>query len=335
MAIQRKIAETTLPLPRWDPSKVVHHLQRIIDFEISPVTEKTRVLITGASGLLGSNLVRHYSSHSECTGWYGNNPVNFADATTLRMDITDRSSTSRAIQSEQPNLIIHCAAATDVEWCERNPERAKSINEDATQLLAEAAAAIGAKFVFISTDSVFDGIAGNYSESDTPQPLNSYAAGKVRMESVVASVNPEALIIRSYFYGHSPAGTRSLLEWVLTRALAGNAVPGFTDSHITPISVLDFATSLDAAIESKSSGLLHLGSKDSISKFEFARLVMERYNCDMSLLRPISVDDAGLNANRPRDTSLDVQLLESILGRPAPTVRDGIDQIADLSAPFR
>ena len=301
---------------------------------MDPVTESTRVLITGASGLLGSNLVRHYAPLTHCTGWYGRNPVNIAGATTLSMDITDRSSVSRAIQADRPNLIIHCAAATDVEWCERNPELAKTINEDATEFLAETTAAIGSKFVFTSTDSVFDGISGNYSENDPPQPLNSYAAGKVRMESVVASVNPEALIIRSYFYGYSPAGTRSLLEWVLTRAQSGNEVPGFTDSYITPISATDFATALDATIDSKSSGLLHIGSKDSISKFEFARLVMERYGCDMSLLRPISVDDAGLNANRPRDTSLNVQLLETILGSPASTVREGIDHLAALPTPF-
>lgn len=210
----------------------------------------------------------------------------------------------------QPDLIIHCAAATDVEWCEKNPELAKTINEDTTVFLAERASEIEAKFVFTSTDNVFDGKSSNYSEADASGPLNSYAAGKIRTEQLVAQVNPDALIIRSYFYGYSPAGTRSLLEWVLIRATKANKVPGFTDSYFSPISVHDFAEALDAAICANTSSLLHMGSSDSISKYEFARMVMEVYRCDMTLLQPITVDDIGLSADRPRNSSLNLKMLE-------------------------
>lgn len=298
------------------------------------MVNQRRVLITGASGLLGANLVRHYAPKSDCTGWFGSNSISFECSTSQQIDITNHSSVSAALDGIRPDLIIHCAAATDVEWCEKNPELARAINEDATGYLAQKSVDLGAKFVYTSTDSVFDGKLGNYSETDPPGPLNSYAAGKVRTESLVASIDPDALIIRSYFYGHSPSGTRSLLEWVLTRTDAGSEVPGFSDSYFSPISVLDFADALDAALDSRATGLLHFGSSDSISKYEFARMVMRKYQCDMSLLRSITVDHIGLSADRPRNTSLNVTLLSRILGQSAPTASEGLDRLASESIPF-
>ncbi len=294
-----------------------------------------RILITGASGLLGANLVRHYAPRSECIGWFASNPISINGATTERIDITDHESVSSALARIKPDLIIHCAAATNVEWCEKNPVLAKAINEDATAFLADQALKHDSKFVFTSTDSIFNGEKKRYSESDAPDPLNTYATGKVRTEILVSDANPDSLIIRSYFYGYSSSGTRSLLEWVLTLARAGNEVPGFSDSYFSPISVHDFAEALDAALAAETSGILHLGSSDRISKYDFAQIAMEAYACDMSLLKPITVADAGLQADRPRDTSLNVDLLESIMGAPVPTVANGIERIAAEPNPFR
>jgi dTDP-4-dehydrorhamnose reductase len=296
--------------------------------------EPAKVLITGASGLLGANLVRHFAPISETTGWYATNAIEIDGARFEKVDITDHRVVSKALDRIQPDVIVHCAAVTNVEWCEQNPDQAKAINETATEFLAKKAAGIDAKFVFTSTDSVFDGNNSNYAETDSPGPLNAYASGKVRTEKSVANANPNALTIRSYFYGYSPAGTRSLLEWVLVRAQSGNEVPGFTDSYFSPTSVNDFADALEVAIANNTSGLLHLGSSDRISKYEFAKIVMKTYDCDMSLLKPITVDDVGLKADRPRDTSLDVSLLEKIWGKSAPTVADGLSRIAASPNPF-
>ncbi|MBT3994683.1 MAG: SDR family oxidoreductase [Chloroflexi bacterium] len=306
---------------------------KIIGANLMP--EPAKVLITGASGLLGANLVRHYAPKTETTGWYAKNPITIACAEIEKNDITDQQAVSQALERIQPDLIVHCAAATNVEWCEQNPDAAKAINETATEFLAEKAKELSAKFVFTSTDSVFDGNSSKYAEFDPPKPLNSYASGKVRTEKLVTGVDPNALIIRSYFYGYSPAGTRSLLEWGLVRAQAGKEVPGFTDSYFSPISVDDFADALDAAITNNITGLLHLGSSDRISKYDFAKIVMEIYDCDMSLLKPITVDDVGLKADRPRDTSLSIALLESIWWKSVPSVADGISRIAASPNPFR
>jgi len=153
--------------------------------------EHQKVLVTGASGLLGSNLSWRYAYNSECTGWYASRPITIPSVSTERIDLTDHDSVAKALDRIQPDLIVHTAAATDVEWCEQNAENAKAINEDATISLAHKAEEHGAKFVYTSTDSVFDGKTGNYSESDAPRPLNAYAASKVRSEIAVANANPD------------------------------------------------------------------------------------------------------------------------------------------------
>jgi dTDP-4-dehydrorhamnose reductase len=298
------------------------------------MSEPAKVLVTGSSGLLGANLVRYYAPKSETTGWYATNPIKIDSARIEKIDITDHQSVSMALERIQPDIIVHCAAATNVEWCEQNPVQAKAINETATEFLATKALDLDAKFVFISSDSVFDGHSSKYAETNSPGPLNAYASGKVRSEKSIAGANPNALTIRSYFYGYSPAGTRSILEWVLVRAQSGNEVPGLTDSYFSPISVDDFADALDAVITNNASGLLHIGSSDRISKYEFAKIVMEIYDCDMSLLKPITVDDLGLKADRPRDTSFDISLLESIWDKPVATVADGIRRFANSANPF-
>lgn len=285
-------------------------------------------MITGASGLLGSNLASYFAQKTICTGWYANRHVVIPGVEMERVDLIDTEAVTNAVLRQQPDLIVHCAAVTDVEWCENNPKLAETINVSATKLLAGLSAELDCKFVFTSTDSVFDGISGNYSESTPPAPLNSYAEGKVRAESAVSSINNSALIIRSYFYGFSPSRTRSLLEWVLNRAQNGIEVPGFTDSFFSPTNVHDFADAIEIALKSKVEGILHIGSSDRVSKFEFARKVMKRYNCDMSLLTPITVADAGLNADRPRDSSLNTSLLEQVLGHPVATVEQGIQKVA-------
>jgi dTDP-4-dehydrorhamnose reductase len=291
-------------------------------------------LITGASGLLGSNLVRHYASISNCTGWYSSNQISIDGAILDRVDLTDHRAVETALQRTQPDLIIHCAAASDVDWCEQHPDQAKAINVDATKFMVEQSIKHGSKFIFVSSPFIFDGIAGHYRESDLPGPLNSYATGKVIAEEYVTDIDSNSLIVRACFFGHSPAGNHSLLEWVLGTAANAVEVPGFTDSYFSPISVLDFADALDAAIADDTSGILHLGSSNAVSKYEFARMVLATYGFDAKLLSPITVAEADLNANRPRNTSLDVSLLQKIWKKTAPTVTRGIERFADQPNPF-
>ena len=129
---------------------------------------------------------------------------------------------------------MHCAAATNVDWCEDNPKQAEAINVQATADLAEIAAALNARFVYISTDSVFDGKRGDYAETDEPAPLNVYARSKLAGEQETLRLNAAAIVVRVSIYGWNAQKKESLAEWVLRRLEEGSDVPGFTDVFFTP-----------------------------------------------------------------------------------------------------
>jgi dTDP-4-dehydrorhamnose reductase len=298
------------------------------------MSKQRTVLITGVSGLLGANLAMYFAPNSNCLGWFATNPVSIENTATGQMDVTDHTAVEEALIRIKPDFLIHCAAASDVDWTEDHPSQARSINEDATAFLARQSVALGFKLVFISSPFVFDGNSGNYDELDQPVPLNEYAAGKTRAEQAVLQIAPDALIIRACFYGHSPRGNHSLLEWVFEKAGNGEAVPGFTDSYFSPISVNDFVEALESAITTDQYGILHIGSSNVISKYEFIRMVLQDFDLDTTLLKPITVDEARLNANRPRDTSLNVTQLETIWGRSAPTAAEGMKRFASNPSPF-
>ena len=295
---------------------------------------RKKILITGASGLLGANLVCHYAEKSNCTGWYATNPIYFKGAKTEQIDLTEYSSVAQALRRIQPEIIIHCASASDVDWNENHPTHSKAINEDVPKFLAQESIELGSKFAFISSPFIFDGQDGNYREGDPPGPLNTYARGKLNAEISIAKSNPNALIIRACFYGYSPSGNHSILEWILGLASKNQEIPGFTDSYFSPINVYDLSQALDAAISTKVKGILHLGSINTVSKYEFIRMVLNNYEYNADLLKPITIDDASLNVSRPRNSSLDISLFQEILRIPARTVVDGLDRFMSKPNPF-
>jgi dTDP-4-dehydrorhamnose reductase len=297
-----------------------------LTIEQSDVTH--RILVTGASGLLGSEFVAKYSELGNVTGWFNTSTLSIPGVSTEQVDLRSLSEDSPAIERANPNLIIHCGAITNVDWCESNSEETFDVNSVAAERMAQIARKIGARFVFISTDSVFDGESGNYRESDPTGPINVYASSKVEAETLVSAVDDQVLIVRCNFFGNSPSGTRSLMEWVLNRAKSGEKVPGFTDSVFSPLAVPDLVSTVMELVDKNHSGLIHVGSNDAVSKFEFAQATLEAFGLDPDLAIESSMEDIDFAAKRPKNTNLNVDVLESILERPVPSVRDGLRHLA-------
>ncbi|MDP9222695.1 MAG: SDR family oxidoreductase [Actinomycetota bacterium] len=286
------------------------------------------MLVTGASGLLGSNLVLTAAERGlPLVATYGRRTTRLPCARNLALDLLDEEATRQLFDSVRPTWIVHCAAATDVDWCEANPDEAYRINAEVPRRLALIASELDARLAFISTDSVFDGQRGFYDESQEPSPVNVYAQTKVTAEAFVATGAPANLVIRTNFFGWSPAGRHGLAEWVVLRLESGLPVPAFFDVRFSPLLVTDLAHLVLDMIAAGLRGLYHVTASDSCTKYEFAIKLAQSLGLDPAGVRRSSVEAAGFPAERPRDTSLQTRKITGDLGKPMPLVGSGIERL--------
>ena len=161
-----------------------------------------RVLVTGASGLLGSRVARLALKKHDVWAGYSGNPVEVEGVEARQFDISNREQVFRTVRESEADAVIHCAAMTNVDDCERFPEKAFAVNGLGTENVAMAAREIGAKLVYVSTDYVFDGKKqGAYSEGDAVNPLNNYARSKLRGELGARIAGNWAVARVSVLYG--------------------------------------------------------------------------------------------------------------------------------------
>ena len=289
------------------------------------------LVVTGASGLLGASVLRSAVELGwETVGFCHQHVIRDPTIQVASLDLTDDSATRRLLFDLRPDAIVHCAAATNVDWCEDNPKQAEAINVQASAVLAEIASALNARFVYVSTDSVFDGKRGNYVETDEAAPLNVYARSKLAGERETLRRNKAAIVVRVSIYGWNAQNKDSLAEWVLRRLEGGKHVPGFTDVFFTPILVNDLVPVLFAMLQHELSGLYHVAGSEGISKFEFARRVATAFGFDPARVTPCQVKDMRLRAARPLDVSLNTEKVRIALGRSMPDVDSGLCGFREL-----
>ncbi len=279
-----------------------------------------RSLVTGASGLLGLNICLKYAHEHELTGVVNRRSLQDAPFPSVSLDLTNGDALKKVLDEKQPEYLIHCAAMADVDRCERDPEEAWRINAQAPAQLAQLCAEKNIGFLHVSTDAVFDGERGSYTEDDQPNPLSVYARTKLEGEQGVLAANSHALVIRVNFYGFSLSGSRSLAEFFLYNLLEGKPVKGFTDVHFCPLYVGDLAQVMFAMLDKKLSGLYHVVSPECLSKYDFGRRIADRFELDGSLIAPVSVYDGGLLAKRSPNLTLRVdKLLAAGIALPGQT----------------
>jgi len=289
------------------------------------------IVVTGASGLLGASVVTHARDLGrEVVGICHRNLLRVPGIRTCAVDLTDRQAVRAFFEPLRPESIIHCAAATGVDWCEDHPEQAEQLNVKAASFLAEVAQELNARLIYISTDSVFDGQRGNYSETDQPAPLSVYAKSKWRGEQEVLRRHSSPLIVRVTIYGWNAQPKQSFAEWVLDEITAGKQVRGFADVYFCPMLANDVADVLLSMLDRGLSGIYHVVSSERISKYDFAKRVAETFNLGMDHVVPMSILDAKLRAPRPVDPSLNTEKIGAALGRLMPDIDSGLRRFRDL-----
>jgi dTDP-4-dehydrorhamnose reductase len=289
-----------------------------------------RILITGASGLLGLNLALEAASGHTVFGLVNQHGLRTQAFTVLHADLLQPGAIQNVLDETQPDWVIHCAALANVDACEANPQQAAQLNSEVPAKLARLVARGGARLVHISTDAVFDGKRGSYTEDDPPNPLSVYAQTKLAGERLVAQANPDAIIARVNLFGWSSTGRRSLGEFFFYNLQAGQSVMGFTDVFFCPLLANDLGQILVQMLEKRLSGLYHVVSRECISKYTFGVRLARRFGLDESLIRPASVSEAGLKAARSPRLTLQTGKLARALGAPPPDLSTGLERFYAL-----
>jgi dTDP-4-dehydrorhamnose reductase len=264
--------------------------------------------ITGANGLIGNYLVQtapRFAPHWRVRA-----------LTRSQLDLLDFAAVRREFQKDKPQLVIHCAAITLVGEAQKNPELARRVNVEVTRLLAELAAEI--PFVFFSTDLVFDGRKGNYSETDAPNPLHIYGETKLAAEEIVLK-NPRHLVVRTSINGGvSPTGNRAFNEQ-MRRSFqqAGQGMKLFTDEFRCPIPAVETARAVWELAQKNGAGIYHVAGAEKLSRLQIGELLIKRWPEVTTKIESGSAKDFP-GPPRALDTSLDISKVQKVLSAPLP-----------------
>ena len=286
-----------------------------------------RILVTGAGGFIGSCVRDAFARAGDHVfSTRERNP-----GRRITVDLTTPGRAARLVDRVAPDIVVHAAAITSIAECDADPARARRVNTDATEELARATRnrrhargrGHGRRFVFFSTDQVFDGTAPPYSESDVVSPLHLYGETKAEAEARLAG-HPGVTILRpALVFGRSPSGRRSASESILAALRDGTTPRLFTDEYRTPVSVRHIVqvvsrltqTNVSKTMASEADGIFHVGGIDRVSRFEFGDAVRRAFGIE-GVLHAARMTDVFAAGTRPRDLSLDITRVADRVGPP-------------------
>jgi dTDP-4-dehydrorhamnose reductase len=253
-----------------------------------------KVLITGASGLVGRALVEHCRANDDEVLAYDHESL----------DIADPRAVEKVIGERRPDAVINCAAWTNVDACERDPKQTELVNSLGPENLARASRSVNAVFVTISTDYVFDGTKdGFYTQRDNPRPISVYGRFKLEGERRSQAAHARTIVVRSgYLFG---VGGKNFLSTLVARARNGDKLMAIYDCYGTPTYGRDLAARLRELALKDLPGIYHVVNSGEGASFEtFAREALAVANHPVERIKSISMDSLQRPAPRPRNTRL-------------------------------
>jgi len=267
-----------------------------------------RILIIGR-GFLGESIVNEFADLEYKIGATRFLNIGKGD---FQVDVRDIGSINTCIKKFKPDIIINCAANTQLDFLEENPKIAFSINAEGAKNVATVCEREKIRLFHISTDGIFDGKKGSYNEQDKPNPLNVYAKSKFLAEKYVSEKCSDYVIIRTNFYGNNCDG-KFLFNWVYNNLKRNKTFIGFADIVFTPLEITNLSKMIAELANKKFHGIIHLAASRPINKYEFALKVGEIFNISTNLIKKGSVEDLKLKALRPKNTSLSNEKSKSFL----------------------
>lgn len=262
------------------------------------------VLVTGHTGMLGQSIVTMLQENTgvNIIGLSRSKVLN-APYQQIQCDLNDHEALSEILSKSDIDVIVHCAALVNLKHCEDNQALAQSLHVKVSDILSSYQPE-RTRFIYISTDSVFDGLDGNYREEDAVKPLNFYSKSKYMGEVEILKNNPYALILRTNIYGCKNPKGRSLVEWALNELQQGNQITGFTDVIFNPLHISQCAKVVVESINEKMNGVYHVGCKEVVSKYEFLYQLATQFKLNTNLIKKGVSTEYKLKPIRSLNTSL-------------------------------
>ncbi len=292
-----------------------------------------KVLVIGGTGLVGNALVRNWASrgvevaaatyHCHASGSF------------LQLDMQDESSVRALLAAHRPAVVAVPAANPYVDYCELHPEETRKVNVEGTLNVARACRDLGARMIFYSSDYVFDGVKGIYTEEDEPCPINEYGRQKAEAERGVLAANPRNLVIRtSGAYGWQWEPKNFVLQ-IRARLAAGQEMPVADDLRYNPTYVENLAEITAELIEAGASGIFHVVGSDEIVRFEFASRVARAFGLDEGLLKPVPSARLASPTPRPKESSLRTDKVRAAVAVHPVGVDQGLRRMLKMEADWR
>ena len=299
----------------------------------TPVGEPTkkRLLLTGATGFLGRRILQDLAGPYEIIATHHGGLEDAPDVTAVHWEAT-KGAPEALLALFEPDAVLHLMALSRTEACASDPQSAQLLNVEITARLAEAALFRRTPFLFTSTDLVFDGMRGNYTEEDTPHPTSTYSRTKWEAEQALQKIfsrRPELLTIfrigLSYGWGDEKHGGPA--GWIISALNSGKTVDLFQDEYRSPLYQGDVSRALAEAIEKQISGLYHLGGPERMDRYTLGIRIAQRFELDSSLICARSVNDyQGLEPRSP-DCSLVSAKFISTFGWKPVGIEEGLERM--------
>ncbi|MFX1350559.1 MAG: SDR family oxidoreductase [Promethearchaeota archaeon] len=299
-----------------------------------------KLLIIGVSGLTGYKLANLSAQKYNVYGSYNNRPVIVENCESFQLDKTNEEKTSSLIKEIKPNVIIDCSALHNVDYCETHREETWNVNVKAPMFIVALCKEIKARFIYISTDYVFDGTANNYNEESKTNPLNYYGTTKLQAEEKIANSGISYAIARtSLVFGWNPSElmglksssgkTMNFVIWALNKLREEESLKIVTDQYSTPTLADSLAEFLLALADSEKNGLFHITGNECINRYEFTIRIADIFNLNKKLISPVTSDMFKQVAMRPMRCCLDSSKAKQLLKINPLTIEESLLKMKD------
>jgi dTDP-4-dehydrorhamnose reductase len=287
------------------------------------------IFITGTNGLLGQKLCRDFSASYKviAADLQPDNLVSFPNLSYETLDITDRRSLEFHIRFYKPLVIINAAAYTDVDGCETHRTKAWAANVGGVKNLVRACHKHGAKLIHLSTDYIFDGESGPYSEDDPPNPVSFYGETKLESEKAIKESGIDFIIVRTnVLYGFGKNVKKNFLLWLLEKLSVGEKLKIVTDQLNNPTLADNLSECILEMVERNLSGIFHIGGAEYLSRYDFAQKVAEVFGFKEAEIAPIKTESLKQKAKRPSKGGLKILKAQGILKTKLLKVNEGLNR---------